>query len=313
MIDISIIIVNYNSFSLLKECVNSIINFTDRNISYEIIIVDNNSTQGDITKHLDTELGVKFLLNKKNMGFAAANNQAIEIAKGKYILFLNNDTLFIEDTISKIFLFLNHLNEDVIVGCRLLNGDETHQASVVDMDSLTNSFGENFFLYLLFKNVRALNKYYFSNNEPKLPTKVDIIKGAFIFCSKKLVNELKGFDERFFFYAEETDFCIRAKNKGFKVYYFPDTKIIHFGGVASEAMPWFKYKNQTIAKIQIYQKHYKSFEYFFLVFFHLVGISIRIPVYLLFGVLSINKSMIQKSFLYFRQLFIFPTNKFNKK
>lgn len=307
---LSVIIINYNSFRLLNELLNSILTITSHKLIFEIIVIDNNSSDGNIRDHIPIDPRIKIIKNSINKGFSAANNQGIKMAEGEYILFLNNDTLFLEDTISKILDFIEQTRNNVIVGCRLLNSDGTHQASVVDRDSLTNSLGENFFLYLIFKNVRAFNRYYFSINEPKLPEEVDIIKGAFMFCSKKIVNELNGFDERFFFYAEETDFCMRAKNKGYKVYYYPNSAIIHYGGVATDRNQWFKYKNQSIAKIQIYQKHSKGIEFLLFLSFHYLGILLRVPVYLVFGIISFNPDLLGKSFLYFRQLFIYPKNLF---
>jgi len=312
MIDISIIIVNYNSFQILTECLDSIYKFTDKQTIFEIIVIDNNSAEGDIRYTLKTYPQIKLIVNSENRGFSAANNQGLEIANGKYILFLNNDTLFIEDTIKKTIAFLEDFGKDNVIGCRLLNSDNTHQTSVVDKDSLSNSFGENFFLYLYFKKYRSLNKYYYSDFEPKVPSEVGVVKGAFIFCSKKIVDELGGFDNRFFFYAEETDFCFRAANAGYKVIYFPGTEIIHLGGASTDKHLWFKFKNQSIAKIQIYQKHYKGIEFFLLVSFHYLGMFQRVFVYMAMSALKLKVNLLKKSLVYFRLLFIYPKNQFKK-
>jgi len=228
-------------------------------------------------------------------------------------LFLNNDTLFVEDTLEKVMSFVEFSGEHLIVGCKLLNSDKSVQNSVVDKDKILNSIGENFFLYKIFKNYRPLNKYYYAEFNPKQPTEVDIIKGAFIFCSKKIVDELFGFDERFFFYAEETDFCVRAQKKGYKVLYYPKTKIIHYGGVSTDKDLWFKYKNQTIAKIQIYQKHYFKIEFVLLCLFHYIGIFLRVWVYVGLSIFYRNKGFLEKSTYYLRQLFIYPKNVFKLK
>ncbi len=310
--EVSIIIVNYNSFKILYECLDSIYNYTNKNMTFEIIVIDNNSDEGDIRYISRTYPQIKLIINSENCGFSAANNQGLRIATGKYILFLNNDTLFVEDTISEILIFLEKVGEDCVIGCRLLNSDKTHQSSVVDKDTLSNSFGENFFLYHIFKSKRSLNKYFYSDFEPKEPTEVSVVKGAFIFCSKKIVDELGGFDDRFFFYAEETDFCFRAANAGYKVIYFPGTEIIHLGGASTDKHLWFKYKNQSIAKIQIYQKHYKGIKSFLLVSFHYLGMFQRVFVYMAMSVLKLKINLLGKSLVYFRLLFIYPKNQFKK-
>jgi hypothetical protein len=310
--DISIIIINYNSFQILTECLDSIYKFTDKQTIFEIILVDNNSNEGDIRHLLWKYPQIKLIVNSENRGFSAANNQGLEIATGKYILFLNNDTFFIEDSISKIIAFLEDVGNDNVIGCRLLNADRTHQPSVVDRDTLGNSLAENLFMYRFFRRVKKLNKYYYSDNEPLQPTKVDIVKGAFILCSKIIVDELNGFDERFFFYAEETDFCMRVVDLGYNVVYFPGTEIIHLGGVATDKNLWFKYKNQSIAKIQIYQKHFKGMEFFLLLTLHFIGMFLRVFVYLGMSVLKLKLDLLKKSFLYLRLLFIYPKNQFKK-
>lgn len=298
---------------MLKECLDSIVKHTDSKIVFEIIIIDNNSNQGDVRYFLKDFSLVKLVVNTENRGFAAANNQGIELATGKFILFLNNDTLFVGDTIKKILDLFNRIGENSIVGCRLLNRDKTHQDSIFDRDTLSNSFGENFFLYKIFKNNRALNRWYYSIIDLEQITKVEIIKGAFIFCPKKIVDHLGGFDERFFFYSEETDFCLRALAEGYKIYYFPHTEIIHYGNYSTDQNLWFKFKNQTIARIQIYQKHYRGLSFLLLVSFHFLGIFIRVFFYFALGLMKFNLPLIKKSGYYFRQLFVYPKNAFKLK
>ncbi|GAB6283119.1 MAG: hypothetical protein STSR0008_18750 [Ignavibacterium sp.] len=307
--DVSIIIVNLNSFKILKDCINSIINYTNKKIEYEIIIVDNNSDEGSIETELNGYTCVRLIQNKYNMGFAAANNEGIKIAKGKYILFLNNDTLFIEDSISVLLDFYSNSNQNII-GCKILNADMTIQPSINDKDTLLNSFGENFFLYKIFPQIRSLNRWYLSQYVPQEIIQVDLIKGCFIFCEKKIIDELNGFDERFFFYAEETDLCLRAVSKGYKIIYYPETAIIHLGGYTTEKNLWFKYKNRSFARIQIFQKHYPRKQLYFLIAFHYGGIFLRVFVYFFLGVFSFNSKLFMKSFLYIKQLFVYPKNLF---
>ncbi len=299
-LDVSIIIVNYNGKELLKNCLASLYKFTE-DLDFEVILIDNNSIEPieDVT-HPYTNLTL--INNDKNLGFAAANNQGIKLAKGKYILFLNNDTVFIENSIKKVYDFAQSKNERVFVGCRLLNNDNSIQESVVDFPSVWNTFTESFFLYKLFKKSKIFNRYYLNYVEVNKPVEVDFIKGAFMFCDAEPVKELNGFDEQFFFYSEEMDLCYRFKEKGGKIYFFPDTSIVHLGGATTDQNLEFKYINQAKAKIQFCKKHFNSFEFILVFFIFYSGVFIRIPIYFLIGILNRNKMMIAKSKYYLMQL-----------
>lgn len=310
MIDVSIIIVNYNLLDILDNCLKSLENFTT-GINYEVIVIDNCTTTGkveDVTcKYKNTVL----IKNNTNIGFAAANNQGAKIAKGKYLLILNNDVLFIENSVKKVLQYAESLKEEVIIGCKLLNADNSLQISISAFPNVLNSITENYFLYKLFPKSSVMNKYHLNYKNLTETTEVDIVKGAFLFCSKKSYLSLSGFDERFYFYSEETDFCYRFKNEIGNVLYYPDTSIIHLGGATTDRDLWFKYKNQTIGKIQIYQKHFKGFDFFISVFSHYSGLMFRFILYMVGGIFGLNKSLIKKSYYFFKQIFVYPKNVFN--
>ncbi len=308
-LDISIVIVNYNSFNQLENCIKSILNFT-HDCTYEIIVIDNASNEGNVENITIKYSQTLLLKNEKNIGFAAANNVGFKTAKGKYILILNNDTVFYENTLKILYDFAEQLKQEVFIGCKLLNEDGSHQISLVDFDTIINSFGENFFIYKLFPKSKSLNRFHLNFKKISSPIKVDVVKGAFIFCSSNAIRKLSGFDENFFFYGEETDLCQRFKAAGGKVFYFPMTSIYHIGGVTTDKNLWFKFRNQSVAKIKIYQKHYEGIEKFSLLLFHFLGILIRVPVYLGGGISTFNFSLIKKSYYYFRTFFIYPKNNF---
>jgi GT2 family glycosyltransferase len=308
-IDVSIIIVNYNKFSLLSNCLNSIYKHS-KEISFEVIVVDNNSTEGDVEKIISNYPNLSLIKNETNRGFAAANNQGLKIAQGKFILFLNNDTVFIENTIKKLIDFLEEKDEMTLVGCKLLNEDLSHQVSIVDFDDLWNLIGENFFMYLLFPKNKMLNRYHHNYKIVNEPIEVDVVKGAFIFGYTKALKEIGGFDEKFFFYSEENDLCFRFKQRGGKVFYFPGTSIIHLGGASTDAIPWFMFMNLSRAKIQFFQKHFKGLKFILALIIHFTGIFIRVPLYFILGIVSLNKNLIKKSFYFFRLLFVYPSNSF---
>ncbi len=311
MIDVSVIIVNYNSFHLLDECLDSLFLF-NKEIQLDVIVVDNNSTEGDVESITSKYSAVSLIKNDKNIGFAAANNLALKIVKGKYTLFLNNDTVFKNNIIEKVFAFAEAMKQPVFAGCQLLNADITKQESVVDFPSLWNTITENFFLYKVFKRSKLFNKYYQNYNDYHDAIEADVIRGAFMFCPTKQILELNGFDDRFFFYSEETDLCYRFKKSGGKIFFLPDIKLIHYGGETTDKNLWFKYKNQTTGKIQFYQKHFKGFKFLSVIIVHFIGLLLRGVLFTIAGLLTLNMNRIIKGYYFFRQLFVYPKNKFSR-
>jgi len=309
-LDISIIIVNYNSGMLLYNCIESIVKYTE-NVSYEIIVVDNNSTDNSINKVLNKYEKVLILLrNEENKGFATANNQAFKKAKGEYILFLNNDTIFIENSVKKCLEFIEKRNENIILGCKLLNKDYSLQPSVFDFLTLWNTFTSNFFLYILFPRSKYFNKYHLMNKKIDYTTEVDIVSGAFLLAKTTSILALNGFDERFYFYAEEMDLCYRHKQFGGKVIYYPETSIIHLKGETTKKNLWFLHKNRMRATIQIFQKHFKGIKFPLALVFHYIGMLIRIPILFLVGLFTFNFKYIKESYFFSKLFLYYPKNKF---
>lgn len=307
-VDVSVIIINYNSSELIDDCLNSFNNYSS-GFTYEIIIVDN-SNDASLKSILEKYKYINLIVNKENIGFAAANNQGLKIAKGKYILFLNNDTIFIENTISKILEYICDDNDQKIIGCKLLNKDGSLQHSVLDYPTLWNTFTSNFFLYVLFPKSKYFNKYHLMNNKISTISEVQVVTGAFMFCPTSIIKQLSGFDERFFFYAEEMDICKRFSELGGKVIYFPETSIIHLKGVTASKNLWFLHKNRSIATIKFMQKHFGAFKAQVGVLIHFIGLVVRIQILIIGGLVKFNKNMIYLSLIYLKLLFVYPKNVF---
>lgn len=308
-IDVSIIIVNYNSTQLLKDCLDSIEKFTT-GINFEIIVIDNNSMTGDFDELLKYHDKITLIKNDVNRGFGAANNQGVEVARGKNILLLNNDTLLIENSIKKVFDFAESLEGENIIGCKLLNEDKSTQKSVYDFPIFLNVFTSNFFLYLLFPKSKYFNKYHLMNKGISRITEVDVVTGAFIFMSRKSYEALGGFDERFFFYMDDTDLCYRHKQNNGKVIYFPETSIIHLKGKSVKGESWFKNKHQSISTIKFFQKHFFGLEFLLMLIFHYIGLLLRFPLFILGGMFTLNKNLFIRGIYYARLIFLYPANQF---
>lgn len=271
---------------------------------FEIIVVDNNSKEEGLTEIICKFPNLVLIQNKENRGFAVANNQGSKIAKGEFLLILNNDTILIENTVKEIFDFARRLKIRSIVGCKLLNKDLTLQHSISDFDNFWNVFGEKFFLYLILKKSQLFNRFHQNFKLTNEILEVDVLKGAFLFISKGEFNKLNGFDDSFFFYSEETDLCKRFKNDGGKVIYYPKTSIIHLGGEATSQNLWFQYKNLNLSKIRYFQKHLAGLELYLTIVVHYIGNLIRVPLYFLMGLIKFDSYYIKKAMVYFRSFFI---------
>ena len=302
---VSIILVNYNQGKLTRECITSVLHHTSESIRPEFIIVDN-SDKEDLQPYLEGFTGIIYIKNDSNRGFAAANNQGLAVATGRYILFLNNDTLFTEDTLRHIIDFHSTRTRPAIIGCKLLNADGTHQESMFDFDSLSNEFSTNFFLWQLFPKSPWFNRFHLNYTSPDTTQRVDVIKGCFMFGHRDDIHRLEGFDEDFFFYSEEYDLCYRHHLLGGETWYLADTSIIHLGGASTHDIKLFSVKNMALSKLLFYKKHTRGLRSVLFFAMHYAGYAMRVPVYFVSGVLTLNRSLLGKSRNYLISLFQYP-------
>lgn len=309
MIDVSIIIVNYNGLDLLKKCLLSLYKFSE-GFSFELIIVDNHSTEGNLNEVVSEFNDVIVIKNDVNLGFAKANNIGLNIANGKYVLFLNNDVYLTENSIKKVLDLAETQPLKTFIGCRLLNPDGSTQISTASYPSGLNLFASNFFLYRIFPSSPNFNKYYLQKKEITASTHVDYVIGAFLFGAREVLTNLNGFDERFFFYAEDIDLCFRLKLIGGKTLFFPYTSVVHIGGASVKTKHWFKFKNKAVSELQFFQKHKSGFEFYFGICSHFLGNIFRIPITLLIGIVKLEKDLLLRSFYHLRLLLVYPKNLF---
>ncbi|HNT23472.1 MAG TPA: glycosyltransferase family 2 protein [Anaerolineales bacterium] len=223
---LSVIIVNWNTRGLLQGCLESLYNnLPDGEL--EIIVVDNASTDGSLEmlhKHFPQ---VKVIANSQNLGFARANNQAIQISRGDVILLLNSDTLILPGSLSNLFQCLEAYPDAGIFGGKLLNKDGSFQSSYNDFPNLISE------LLLM----AGLARRVYTNYYPSYPAErslttcyCDWVGGAFLLVRRAVCEQVGLLDENYFMYAEEVDWCYRAHQAGWRVVYCADAPIIHFGG-----------------------------------------------------------------------------------
>ncbi len=233
MIELSIIIVNWNTKDILQMCIESVYK-TTQNISFDIIVVDNGSTDGSAAMVQKKFPRVKLIRNKRNLGFAAANNQGIKKAQGLFILLLNSDTIILDNAIRKTVEFMKRKSDAGAVGCKLLNPDYSLQHSCYNFYSffkrvVVRKFIPKFFIPLKYqRNLESLITSW-DYSEVK---EVDYVRGAFIMVRNEVFREVGLLDESFFMYGEEADLCLRMERAGWRVYFYPEAQIVHLKGAS---------------------------------------------------------------------------------
>lgn len=251
--DLSIVIVNYQTFELTKNTINSILEY-DYSFSYEILVVDNASTDDSLYKLQDYfKDKVTFIASKENNGFAAGNNQALKKASGKYQLLLNSDTIVWENTLQNIYNYMEKHDDVGACGCRvLLENGELDKACKRSFPNVKNSFFRLFHIPTKSKD----DNYNLTDLPDDEIYEIDCLTGAFMFMRKQALDQIGFLDETFFMYGEDIDLCYRIKKAGWKIIYYGESKITHLKGASSK-----KQKSKLIyefyrAMYIYYKKHH---------------------------------------------------------
>ena len=292
MLDLSIIIVNYNTKEFLKRCIASIVGNV-KGVSYEVIIIDNASSDGSPSEILNIKnktSNMREILNNENVGFSKANNQGIKISqKSKYVLFLNPDTTLQKNTIKEMVKFMDPNKDTGAATCKLvmLNG-EIDDASHRGFPTPWNAFSHFSGLEKLFPKSKLFARYSLGWMDLEKAHEIDVLAGAFMLVRRVAGEEVKWWDEDYFFYGEDIDFCYELKQKGWKIYYVPTVSVTHYKGVsggiksvskeittASEETKKRATKWRFNAMRIFYNKHYKDKYPWIVNILVSIGISVR--------------------------------------
>ena len=255
-IDLAIIVVNWNTRDLLEQCLQSVY-ATVKGILFEVYVVDNGSTDGSAEMVRSSFSKVRLIQNKDNVGFVRANNQAIELSQGRYVLLLNSDTRVLPGSLNTIIQLMDDNSRVGIAGVRLLNSDGSFQASYTPFPTLWREF-----LMLSTLGRRILHPH-FPSCGPKTEKGAQRIKGylegAFLMARRGAVNKVGGLDERIFMYAEDVDWCYRFHQAGWEIWYLPQAPIIHHGGQSSKKRPGRMEAELYRSRVYFFSKHYGKF------------------------------------------------------
>jgi len=231
-VDVSVIIVNWNTREILRQCLRSVFAET-QDIGFEVIVIDNASSDNSVEMVRGEFPGVRLIANTKNVGFAAGNNQGMAIASGRYLLLLNSDTIVLDRAIQTTVAFADAHPDTAVVGCRVLNPDRTLQNTCFMFPSVLNWFLFSTYLYKLFPRSRFFGREQMTWWLREDAREVDVVTGCFMLVRGSAITQVGMMDDGFFMYAEETDWCYRFKCRGWKSRFTPDALIIHIGGASA--------------------------------------------------------------------------------
>lgn len=269
--DLSIIIVNYNTFELTCNCISSVIKET-KVANYEIILVDNASYECSAEQFLVKFPFIKLVTLTENLGFGIANNKGMEIASSDYYLLLNSDTIILDGALDKCFNLLKQQKVPTVLGCKLLNEDGSWQPShFVDENSVLTALKvalrKNLLFYRLFPP-KAIN------DEPSEIKKVAGVSGAFILIDRTIVETVGGFDPDFFMYCEETEWFRNRITPHYPCLFYPGAQVIHLLGASSKKVAYTQLswsRKQNILSFYLFWYKIGMIQYWSFVFLNLVS------------------------------------------
>jgi len=253
---LSIIIVNYNVKNLLKKCLESIFEY-EKDMEFEVIVVDNNSIDHSQEMLQRDFPQVKLIENKRNLGFSAGCNQGIKESQGRYILLLNPDTELTPDGFKKMIDFMDSKPEVGICGPKMTDQEGNLHLSCRSFPSyLTAISSSQSILNRIFPDNLLSQKYLLKNQDHSQIQKVDWVSGSCLLAKREMLEKVGLFDERFYMYVEDVDLCYRAKMAGFSVFYFPQVVVIHHIGKSTQKKKFNMLVEHHRSMYHFYKKHH---------------------------------------------------------
>jgi GT2 family glycosyltransferase len=255
VVDLSVIILNWNTWDETRDCLNSIYGQAHRH-AIEVIVADNASSDGSRESVRDEFPQTCLVAHSTNLGFCAGNNRAVPATSGRYVLFLNSDTVVTEGALDALIDFADASPDIGIVGPKLLNLDGSLQYSCRRFPNLGAGFFRNTPLGRLFPKNRYTQDYLMSDWDHASVRDVDWVSGAALFIRREALEQTDGFDEGFYMYCEDVDLCYRAHEFGWRVVYYPEAVIYHIIGRSTNKVPTRMTYAFHRSMYRFYKKHY---------------------------------------------------------
>lgn len=285
--DVSIIIVNWNTRDILQDCLQSVYEQAG-DVTFEAILIDNASTDGSVEMVKDKFPEVAIIENSENRGFAAANNQGFAVAKGRYVLLLNSDTIVLDNAVAKTVVFADAHPRAAVVGCRVLNRDGSLQPTCCMFPSILNMLLSTSYLYKLFPKSKFFGRQHMTWWGRDDVRKVDVATGCFMLVRQEAIEQVGVMDEQFFMYGEDTDWCYRFKKAGWRILFTSSAEIIHIRGASSkQRKPEMKLQLRG-SKLLFWKKHRSRFMYIIACLLVAVFFLLRVPYWLGMAVITRN-------------------------
>jgi len=286
LIQLSIIIVNYNVCFFLEQCLLSV-QVASKNFTTEIIVIDNNSSDGSCQMIKERFPKVSLIENSLNVGFAKANNQGVSIANGEYLLILNPDTYLAEDTIKNVFDFVSNKKDVGAIGVKLIDGignflpESKRNIPTVKVAAL---------------KIAGNSKSYYANHiDENEISEVDILTGAFLLIKRRVYEVVGGFDEDYFMYGEDIDFSYKLLRNGLQNYYLGNTSIIHYKGEST--VKDISYLKHFYGAMRVfYNKHFRVNLFYYIILY--AGVKVLILFKSIFSSIDIKEIIKGGNILY---------------
>lgn len=272
MIDVSIVIVSYNTKDFLKECLDAVFTKISKKISFEVIVVDNDSKDSSVSMVRKNFPKVHTIVNDKNVGFSKANNIGVKVTKGRYVLFLNSDAVIREETLETLVEFMDtHPKAGATTAKIELPSGGLDDASHRGFPTPWNAFCHFSGISKFAPHSLLFNGYNLGWKDLNKIHKIDALAGAFMLVRREAGEQIGWWDEDYFFYGEDLDFCYMLKVYGWEIYYIPTVSVLHYkgisGGIKSVSKDITPADNQTKLRTTqarfdamkiFYNKHYKD-------------------------------------------------------
>jgi len=245
--DLTTIIVNYNTANLLQKCIQSLCKAASE-ISMNVVIVDNASSDNSVSLLQRDFSDYKLIINDKNVGFGRANNQCIPFVKGRYVLLLNTDAFVSEETINKTIQYMDSNQRCGILGVKLLGRDGELQPSCRYFPTPFTIFLQRTGLKKFFKEIQLVDDMAWGHDAAR---QCDWVPGCYYLIRREVVETIGLFDSRYFLYYEEVDHCFATKKAGWEVHFFSDTSVVHIGGESAKSEGGLTSSGRQLEALQI--------------------------------------------------------------